>query len=354
MEKEPPYDNGKLVSTWEMLTKNSDNEPEVTILHKFDYEPEATEYSFLSQASPTIINSEKIAPRRSKELIVVPINDIHFGYRKEGDILIPTHSPEALDKILQLCQKTQPNEIVINGDGIDLPELGKYELDGKSLVDTTQASLDGLHKFLSMLRCACPNSKMLYLEANHELRASKHLIRNSMPLFGIRQANMPDDFAVNSIPNLLRLKELEIEYISGYPANSYDVNDRLKMLHGEFASKPSTATRYLSSYACSIYFAHSHRTEVLKRITPDGRHTTAFNAGCACDTTGSMPSTKNGMDLMGRVVRRPDNWQKGVAVIETKKGDKPFTFDLIDLDNETMRYQGKVYKARQEVIDALS
>jgi hypothetical protein len=265
---------------------------------------------------------------------------------------VPTHDPEAMDKVLQLCQQVQPNEIIINGDALDLPELGKFDLDSKSLVNMTQSSLDGLHKYLSMLRCACPNTKIIYNEANHEMRASKILIRNAMPLFGVRPANMPNGWAVNSVPFLLRLNELDIEYNSGYPANSYDINDRLRVLHGEFANKPSTAAKYLGLYACSIYFGHTHRTELMKKTTPDGRTTVAFNAGCLCDTTGSAPSVHNGVDLQGKVVRRNEDWHEGVAIIQSTKGDRPFTFDMIDLDEETMRYNKRVYKAREDVIRA--
>lgn len=355
MEKEGKTPEGfKIDHSWNAMSKNDLGEAEIHLLHAFvpEQTPEDDD-RFLSQASPTIINSAEIAPRRSKEIITIPINDIHFGYRNENGVLVPTHDPEAMDKILQLCKKTQPNEIIINGDAIDLPELGKYDLDSKSVVNMTQEALDGLHIYLSMLRAECPNSKIVYLEANHEIRSSKILIRNAMPMFGIRKANMPNDFAVTSIPNLLRLNELEIDYISGYPANSYNINDRLLDVHGEYANKPSSAAKYLGLYACSVYFGHTHRTEVMKKTTPDGKQLTAFNAGCACDTTGSIPSYHSGVDLMGNVTRRNEDWQKGVAVIETKKGDRPFTFNLIDLETEEMRYQGRVYKARADVVEAL-
>ncbi len=172
-------------------------------------------------------------------------------------------------------------------------------------------------------------------------------------MFGIKKANMPNDFAASSIPNLLRLKELEIDYISGYPASGYKINDRLTAVHGEYANKPSSAAKYLGAYGCSMYFGHTHRTEVMKKTMPDGRKLTAFNAGCTCDTTGSIPSYHSSVDVNGNVVRQNEDWQKGVAVIEYTKGDRPFNFDLVNLDEEKMRYQGKVYKARQEVIEAL-
>lgn len=339
-----------IVSSWNGLTKNKEGEAELHLLHKYEPEPVRADMSdFLSQASPVIINNPETRHRRSKERVVVPLNDIHFGFRRENGELVPTHDPEALDKVLQICQELQPNEIVINGDGIDLPELSSFSPDSKAMVETTQASLDGCHTFLAYLRAVCPNSKISYLEGNHEIRSSKTLLKNAMPLFGIRQANMPESFAVSSIPFLLRLDELEIDYISGYPANAYDFNDRLKIIHGEFATQ-NTAQKYLGMYACSVCFGHTHREELASHTYPNGYKKIAFNPGALCKTDGIMPSVHSGVDVNGRHVERHEQWQKGVSILYGKEGDSPFAFDIIDLDNEKVRYNNRVYTARQDIM----
>ena len=125
IDEAPEGQEKKLRTVYEMVTKDKDGEAHRHALHVFDYPDKAIEGEdtrFLSQASPTIITSAEIAPRRSKEVITIPINDSHFGYRNENGILVPIPDPKKMDFTLQICQETQPNEIIINGDALDLAE----------------------------------------------------------------------------------------------------------------------------------------------------------------------------------------------------------------------------------------
>ena len=343
----------KLVSTWEMMHKDNDGEAHVTELHKYEYEPEASEHSFLSQASPTIINSAEIAPRRSKELLLADIPDIHYGLRKlDNGTLRPTHRPEVMDGFLQVMKKEQPNVIIIGGDAIDLPEVSKYDLDSNDFNDTMQLCINGLHKYFSRLRADNPNAEIIHLRGNHEMRFNKFMIRNAMPLFGVKPANMPESWAVNSYPFLLRLDELGINYV-----DKYKINDRLQTMHGELAHKGSTASMYLARYAISTLFHHDHRRGSERRVFPDGTAIEAFGFGCQADVTGGVPSVHSKIDDRGQVVENFENWHNGGGFVEYKKGDKPFRHVAVPIeaqDNYETVYQGRLFKARQDVIEALS
>jgi len=350
---------GKLVSTWEMMHKDADSNAVITELHKYEYDSvPVDERQFLSQAPPTIINSYEIAPRRSKDLLLADIPDIHYGLRRLPDgTLLPTHRPEVMDGFLQVMKDKQPNLIIIGGDSLDLPEISKYDADSRHFVDTLQLSIDGLHNYLSMLRADNPNAEIVALGGNHdEVRFNKFMIRNAMPLFGVKPANMPESFAVNSFPFLLRLEELGIDWVSGYPANSYKINDRLQTVHGEFANKTSTAAMYIARYAISTMFHHDHRRGYERRVFPDGKALEAFSFGCQADVTGSVPSTHNGVDAMGYPTTKYEQWDNGGGFVEYRKGDSPFRIHSVPIeaqDGYETKFNGKLYKPRPEVIEAL-
>jgi len=344
MEKE-----GKLVSSWEMLYKDNEGEGHVKTLHKYDYEQNADpEHSFLSQAAPTIISSPEIAPRRSKSLLLADIPDIHYGFRKIDGILVPTHQPEVMDVSLQIIKKEQPNLIIIGGDAIDAPNVGKYEMDSLHFVDTMQLCIDGLYKYFSRLREDNPNAEIVHLRGNHEERFNKFLLRNAPQFFGLKRADAQEYPAI-SYPSLLRLDDLDIKY-----TDNYKINDRLMTNHGELVGTPS-AQKYLARYAMSLMFHHDHRRGYEKRVFPDGKSIEAFGFGCQADVKGSIPSYHSKVGEMGEVVERFENWNQGLGMVEYKKGDKPFQTHAIAIeaqDNYEAQWQKRVYKAREEVAEA--
>lgn len=344
----------KIDHSWNGYTKNAEGEAEIHLLHAFV--PERTpedEGRFLSQASPTEIISNPVKRRRHKELLLADVPDLHYGLRKlDNGTLKPTHRPEVMDGWLQVMKDVQPDTIVIGGDAIDMPEISKYDLDSNDFNDTMQLCIDGLHKYFTRLRADNPNAEIVHLRGNHEMRFNKFMIRNAMPLFGVKPANMPESWAVNSYPFLLRLDELDINY-----TDQYKINDRLMTIHGELANKNSTASMYLGRYATSMMFHHDHRRGSERRVFPNGQCIEAFGFGTQCDVSGSVPSVHSKIDDRGHVVENYENWNNGGGFVEYSKGDKPFRFQAVPIeaqDNYQTVYNNRVYKARLEVQEALA
>lgn len=353
MERPSVPENGKLVSTWECVTKNTDNEPEVTTLHKYEYDEPVEESQFLSQASPVRINSSRTRSKARTGLLLADVPDIHYGFRKLPDgSLQPTHQPEVMDKWLQIMKDQQPDTIILGGDILDAPQLSRFETDSNHFVDTLQLSIDGLHKYLSRLRADNPNARIINTRGNHDARFESYLVKNAKPLFGVKPANMPDSFSTNSLPFLLRLEELEIENISG-PVR---LNEGLITMHGEIVKPGSTAQAYLGKLATSIMFHHTHRREYSRRVFPDGKAIEAFSFGCQADTQGSVPSYYSKVDDMGFMVERSENWNNGGGFIEMseKTGSfKPVSVPIEVQDGYEASFNGRVYQARQDVLEAL-
>lgn len=351
MEKEPEK---KLVSEWEMMHKNNDGEAEVTTLHKYSYPDQPVELDqFVTQAKPTRIYSNKTHYEPHQDKILAASGDQHYGFRNTPEGLVPTHNPEVMDVWLQMMKDVQPDIILFGGDMIDLPELSKYDPDSRHFLDTIQQSIDGLYRYLSRVRADNPNARIVAMQGNHENRFNKTMIRNSMPLFGVKPACMPEEFATTSFPFFLRLKDLEIEYVSGYPAESFQVNDELRFVHGDM-SKPNNALAYLQRDGMSTGYFHDHRTGLARKTFPNGRSIEAFGFGCQADITGKVPAVHNGVDDMGRVKERYENWNNGAGFVEYS--DKHFKPEFVEINGPdyTAQRDGRIIEARKAVAEALA
>lgn len=346
MEKEP-----KLVSTWEMLYKNSDGDGIIKTLHKYDHTmQEADIKNFLSQAEPAIISDSKPRRRTADSEMVIDIPDIHYGLRRLPDgSLRPTHNPEAMDRALQITKEIQPKLIILGGDIIDAPNLAKFEMDSRHFVDTLQLSINGLYKFLARLRADNPNATIINTFGNHDSRFEKDLMRKSPEMFGIKQADMPD--AVNTLNFLCRLQELGIENISG----AVKIMEDLYTEHGDMSvTNGSTAHKYMNKYPYSMMFHHTHRREDASKVYPNGKKIEAFSFGCMADISGSVPANGNKINDSGYPVENYMNWNNGMGYVELGKNTfKPTAIPIERENNFDAEYNHRVYKARQDVVEAL-
>lgn len=280
------------------------------------------ENPFISQAAPTKITPRRIKPVERDYDDVVSIPDIQYGFRRMPDGRYePLHDEAAMEVTRQYCYENQPKTIVIQGDNLDVPEFGKFEADGVHFVRTFQLALDGLHKWLARLRAENPNARIVMLEGNHDIRLIKNVLRHAMELAGIRPANMPEEWGVLTIPFLLRLGELAIEWVSGYPANTYHHNDDLQFVHGhKIRSNGSTAELYTKQYNRNTIFGHVHRQEMHTRTDEDGRQITAATFGTLARIDGIVPSYNNGITSDGEFVPFNENWQQGFGHIKIYDG----------------------------------
>jgi len=166
-----------------------------------------------------------------------------------------------------------------------------------------------------------------------------------MSAFGIRKANAPETWPVLSVPYLLRLDELGVEYIGGYPAGIYWLNDRLACIHGsKVRSSGSTAALVVDDERVSTIFGHVHRIELAyktRRVRAGARTSLAASPGTLARIDGAVPSTKGSTDPLGRPVPAVENWQQGVGVVTYEDGDRPFALELVPIFDGQVTFRGE-------------
>lgn len=342
------------VNVWQGFMKNPEGEPEVIDLAGISLIPrwaDGPEWPVVQPGPAIRLATPKVVgtPPAGEFSTCVVLPDIQMGFfrNSRGD-LEPTHDEAAISVALAIVKAAKPSIVVLVGDNLDLPEMGKYRL-SPAFAQTTQATVDRATTFCAEVRRAAPDARIVWLAGNHEERMPNYIMDNAMACFGLRRGNEPESWPVMSVPYLCRMDEFGIEYKPGYPASEVWINERLRVIHGDkVASQGSTAHKYLGTEKTSVIYGHIHRREWAERTRSDHdgpRTIMAASPGCLARTDGAVPSTKQGLDLDGRPLVRHEDWQQGLAVVHFEPGDGKFVYEQIPIRDGWAMWNKKEYAA---------
>lgn len=282
------------------------------------------------------------------------VNDPQIGFRRRlhSTELHPFHDRRVLDLALQVCEADEIDHISLGGDINDMSEWSSKFLAEPEFYWTTQPALLETAWWLAQFRTARPGAEIKMLEGNHELRMPNLVLQNLRQAYRLKAVDEMTLPPQMTVPRLLALHALNVDYVSGYPDNGYWLNQNVYITHGDVVrSGPGDTAKALTTrQAFTTIFGHIHRRESVTRrmMVHDGELIyTAFCPGCACHIDGRVPGSKHN-----------DQWQQGLAIIEyTEERENILPISVRD---GTMVYQGQVWKARERdgevdnfILDAL-
>ena len=339
------------VSLYQSMMKNADGEAEVHDLAAIQFSPAWEDGPAWPVIQPGPVVKVPAKPSKPdtktkddwRTAVVLP--DIQVGYfRQANGELEPLHDETAIGIALGIIRTAKPDLIVLVGDNADFVEFGKYR-HTPAFQRTTQATIDRLALLTGELRNAAPDARIVWLAGNHEERLPNYILDNAKAAFGLRRGGTPEAWPVLSLPFLCRFDDHGVEYLPGYPASQFWINQRLRVIHGDkVSSGGSTAHKYLASEKTSVVYGHIHRREWAERTREDhdGPKTVlAASPGCLARITGVVPSTKGGTDLDGRPIQRVEDWQQGLAVIDYQPDDGPFVYEQVAIHDGHARWRGR-------------
>lgn len=309
----------------------------------------------IEKARKVIINApKKIRSVKGAYKVAAILPDPQIGFRDLSTGLDPFHDERAMDVALQIIafleEHDRVDSVVNLGDFLDLPAQGRFEQE-PAFAFTTQHAIDRGHKFLQQQRAAAgPRADIVLIEGNHDKRMEKFIMNNMASTLGLKRANMPDTLPVMSLPYLLRLDEIGVEYIDAYPAGAYWLNDKLRAVHGsKVRSGGSTAAAYTNdSPHISTIFGHVHRQELQSKTVFDRLgpiKSVAVSPGCLCRVDGAVPSVNGSTKIDGSPAVYYENWQQGMAVVMYKKTGEFFT-ELVQIDNGKAVFRGREFSSK--------
>lgn len=347
--------NVKKVSLYQSLTKNDEGEAEIHDLMGIQFSPaweSGPEWPVVQPGPSVKLPTPKVRTEKTvgyKTCVVLPDMQIGYFRGKDGN-LEPTHDEDAISIALAITKQLNPDLVVMVGDNLDLPEFGKYRLSSAYAL-TTQASIDRGTTLCAQVRAAAPSAEIKWLAGNHEERLVNFVLDNAKAAFGIKRGNSPDSWPCLSVPYLCRFDDYGVDYIPGYPAGQFWVNQRLRIIHGtKVRSGGSTSHAYLNTEKTSVIYGHIHRREWAERSREDydGPKTImAASPGTLARCDGTVPSTKGSVDLDGRPMTIVEDWQQGIAVVTYEPGDGMFFYEQVPFHEGTACFRGRFYHAKE-------
>ncbi len=230
-----------------------------------------------------------------------------------SDVHVPDHDGPAWSAVLDFIRETQPAEVVIAGDFLELESASQHGgvANPRALVDEIRAG----RRELQRLREAAPNATITYLEGNHETRLQRTTVRH-IPTFS----------GAFTVPDLLGLRDFGIRWIpEGKP---YHLG-KLRVIHGWYTPKHHAA-KHLDALGHSVMYGHTHRPQVYTRSTAENEQHAAYGLGCLRTLDADWCQGK------------PMGWHHGFAVVDVLPSGQ-FHAHMVSIHGGTFAFAGRVY-----------
>lgn len=324
-----------IVNKWDAVTKDG-TAPMFQVKAWLERRPDF----FSTKVVPAKVYPRKYNRRKDPDQVALIIPDSQHGFRRINNRLVPIHDRRCVDLAIQVCDYLQPDEVVLLGDMLDLAPWSTKYAASPDLRYTTQPSLLELHWFLQSLR-QCGDHKISYLEGNHESRIKKAITEKLDEAVDLRPVGRDVEHSLFSIPNLLSLDDIGVEYIEPYGKAYWLFDNQVRCHHGNTVRSKGgqTVTAMLNSGTTSHEIVgHIHRREFASRRIPTrGGFMTvdAMSPGCFCriDTEVSLVPAYAG---------KPVDWQHGMGIVY-KYGDR-VTMQLIPINDGVCYVNGERFE----------
>lgn len=293
---------------------------------------------------------KKLKPKTTSKGIrrALIVNDPQVGFRRRLHTteLAPFHDRRVLDIALQIAEDETIDHISFGGDCLDLSEWSNKFIPEPEFFWTTQPAIIEWAWWLRQFRDAQPEAEVKQLEGNHDARLANLIVQNMRQAYRLKAVDELTLPPALSVPRLLALHDLAIDYVGGYPDNGYWLNDNVFIAHGDLVrSAPgATANEISKRQSFTTIFGHIHRRELIARrqkTNGDDLIFEAFCPGAACHIDGRVPGSTS-----------TQQWQQGIAVVEYTQAAQNII--PIAIHNGQAMYNGKVWTARDRDDEAES
>ena len=281
--------------------------------------------------------------RSLRKALIIP--DSQNGYRRDLNtgILDPFHDRKAWDICLQVAQQLKPDINVLLGDMLDLPDWTDKFLKSPEFYFTTQPAINELYWWIAQLRDT--GAEIVYIEGNHEFRMTRAVMTNLISAYNVKPANAPEQTnASMTVPHLLGLSELGVDYRGSYPNGEYWINDNLRCSHGTLARTGNldSVKAILRDARNSEIVGHIHRHEyAVKTVHPrkGAKSYVAYSAGTIARVdAGIVPAAKSKND-----------WQQAFGVVEFEEGNGMFNIIPHSINDGKVVFDGRLISHRKDI-----
>lgn len=266
--------------------------------------------------------------------------DAQFGYVSEdGRGLQPFHDERVLAAVLALAELCQPDRVDFLGDLLDLPLWSNKFIRSPEFYRCTQPAIMAAHAFFRTLReIVGPQVPIKVHEGNHDKRMRNALAVHMPDAYGLHKAGVEFTYPALSVPGLVNLDALGVEWLGGYPDDLDYVNNDLIFQHGELARTAGDTAKAVAARAHQwVVYGHTHRVMMSSRTVHSehgDRVIVATSMGCVCRTDGIVPS-KNARE----------QWQNACGVVDYEVGGAGHNVCPVFIDQGRLLWDGQLVSA---------
>ena len=315
---------GMRVNEWEVTTTDEDGEPTTNLNRqtRLDIVPR---HESIRAARP---DGWKPPKPKKRNAGVTWTDLIH------GDKQAPYQDARFHKALCGWAADIQPRKIIDDGDLPDFPSVSKYPKKASWNAGVNEC-IDASYRIWCDMRSSSPDSECVQIEGNHCKRLADKIARDFDEASSIRRAD--EDTPALSLPHLLRLDELGVEYVGNYPHNLYKLSDDTAVIHGDKVKSGSGATGLatLMQRGYNVFVGHIHRQSITEHTWHDidGNPFTRFavEVGAGCNIREGLGHTVN-----------PD-WQIGAATATFHK-DGTMHPELITWDGKYLTWRGERWR----------
>lgn len=339
VDKKEWYVTSWRANAWETAHKVRDTIRKVT-LHQVKANLERRIEATYRPAEPARVIPKIDHPARKsnlKQAVIVPDLQAGFAWRNRYTYLEPMHDRKAMDAVLRFIREVNPHYVVLLGDMVDFAPWSTRFPRKPEYKQTTQPTIDELYWWLAEIRSSAPGAKIVYMAGNHEERMQKAMVEKLSEATYLTKVF--EESPALSIRNLLRLDDLDIEYVGPYGADWW-LWDRVRITHGNKVRSGggATAMAIAKTARWSEVYGHVHKVEMMQKTFhgPFGRNViTAMSPGCLCRVDGTVP----GVSLS------PD-WQQGCGVATLDEKTEQVHMQVLPIYDGSLVYDGRVIEGQ--------
>lgn len=222
----------------------------------------------VASGSKAIPTEAPVAKKAKKAKVVASVDDGTIAAFDGGvrsfvllpDVHVPEHDRGFWSAFLPWLAETKPDTIVIMGDFLELSSCSQHG--GQADIQKLEEDFAAGRQAIAELQEASPDSKIIYLEGNHETRLIRFLLSKA-----------PSLIESLSVEAGLKLEEQGIPY---FGERQQPVSfGRMDLVHGhQIASgKNSSLPKFHGGKVCDVYgqpgrvtvIGHSHREQVFTK-----------------------------------------------------------------------------------------
>lgn len=280
----------------------------------------------------TIKAPKRVARNERDSKLVIVLSDFHA----------PFHDRKLLDVTEQVLLEVQPDQLIINGDLVDFPQVSRHGKDTEDCWVSANECIQAGGEILGRLIAAVPDDcEVTFIPGNHDGWLSKYLYRQAGAAANLCVSG--STVPVWSFHNLLRFEELGIKMVGkedGWQQATLKLTDELVVRHGLTVRAGSAASviANLKSATFASITGHTHRQGIagVTRTGASRRHKIFQGA----EIGGMFQMPKKETDWPTYMAHDKLDWQPGWASV-TIEADKHYGIDLASWQNGVLMWKGK-------------